>query len=716
MHEICDGMAQTECSEQDARLKPATNLIRSRNYVDLNDHLRDEQREQLRLSRNDMLQQEDAYVNVDTQTSLSFNPQDFDETYDIEPNNASYLESQQLDTEDIENALDETQQNPPPPPATIDDELAAQQDLTQQLDERDTADAGPSLEQQLSALRDLLAIERERNERRRSNNKQLQSYIGHLEVDYLRLQRDLIESLELGHKIKAQKDAQIEALDENIKQKADLIDSLRGQLDATKLEDEFKVLLGKQAQLAQLEKQQLRQQVETTQQQLDKERLSHEQAAQQYESRLENQMQTHERECEEMRKRIEDLHAQINRMMNEPKNLVIKNLQEDKCQLICQIDDYDLSCKQLKAKYDALQKRCTTLVEEFEQTESKRQAEVASLLEQQAEQRRACNELKMQLDDKDELVQIAQFNLQRSEKRCKSLLGTLRSKEVSYKDLIVELESNHEKEVAKLRECSKAADRKLLDLGNELDKKQNDLIKLQLDHTNQIDCLRNDLQQKVNKLLMEKQKIDKDYQAAEVKLARESESKAVLVQANDKLKREVDQFRERSKQLSLDLTKSEAKLHDKQQELSSVVMRLQQARLNNSSNATQQQNAHMELENAKCQVKRLRDTITELKSENEHLCMKLKVSEATLCEASAAVTKEQAKLLIDYERKVKQFKQEHEKFDKNRLKYKHYVHKLKTYCEHLRKVHEHMCNPSACGYQMGTSPFDTVDRCNHEMQ
>jgi len=588
----------------------------------------------------------------------------------------------------------ESRRNPSHPTIAEEPELEEQEEIAMVAEEID-------VQRQLSLLRNLLNIERDRNEQRRKNNNVMQHYLQQLQADYLNLQRDLLEALELGHRIKAQKEAQIEALNATVREKDRLVEQQRvnlENLDESKLRAEFKELQAKQEKLFQVEKEQLVGQIETVERNLEQERNNHSQAILQFQSKLDEQLRSHDLEMSKLSNKSSMLESELERLLGEPKNLVIKLLKEEKAKLASQVDELQLVLDESQAKYECLRKRVESLLNEQEQMEQRAGAEMEALLQLNADQRKTISELKMELDDKEEVIQICQFNLQRSEKRAKSLMVALKGKEETYKNLVEQLDSKHELERGNSANEIKALGRKLVELESELDKRQNAMVKLQLDHENQLESIRNDRDQRVSKLSLERQKVEREMQAAEIKLAQAIDERDAKSKCIDQLQRDVAHFREESKRLSIELTKCEAKLFARQQELSKAI---QERSISCEKPEIGQQRLSLDLEESRRRSKRLEETIERMRIENEKLCSKLKLSENNLARMSSAISKEQAKYVHDYEIKMQQLSVEKTSFDKNKNKYKRYGYKLKKYCEHLRQVHNHICNPTNCGYSIG---------------
>lgn len=624
-------------------------LIRTRNFLDLRHESicdEDQQGQQLELEEGSLTpppldnDNQFIYANVDTQTSVQFEPQKEDCAYD-------------------ENS-------------------------------RKT----------FEILRQLLAIERRRNEQRRNQNLSMKHYIKHLQADYLNLQRDLVDTLELGHKVKAQKEAQISTMEETLREKNLHIERLKetlDNLDETKLRDEFKELLAKQNQLSTMEKQQLKDQVVVVEQQLVRERVNNSQILQQFQQRLDDQMQSHDLERNNSRERITNLQSELERLLNEPSNLLIKEMRDERIKLISELNELQSSLGDSRSKYDSLRKKIELMLVEQEQMELRHQEEVDKLQEQQVEQRRLCNDSKLALEDSQEVSQILRFNLQRSERRVKNLLGAIRGNENTYKELINELNVKHEQELQKNISSNKVLERKLIEFESELDKKQNELVRFRLEQENELDSMRNDRDNRINKLVQEKLKVERQLQSIEMQLAHEYEDKELKCKLIEQLQKETKQFKEESKRLSIELAQSDAKLFAKQHELSQMInnQQTQQHELD------QQQLNRFELEEAKKHAKRLETNIEELRLENEKLCMKLKLNESALSELGEAVKKEHSKLINEYETKLEQIQEEQSIYDRNKIRYKRYGYKLKKYCDHLRQVHEHLCSPALCGYIIG---------------
>lgn len=627
-----------------------------------------------------------VYVNVDTQTSFSTTTDEDTADYrEDSPLREPFTNQSRTQLETIEERLhgdDENdedgeaiglqQQQQPHTNEPLCDTHQATTIDQDQVERQRTVDMNQLEDQQrqLIVLRDLLRVERQKNHQRKLNNSAMQQYLTQLQSEYLKLQRELVETLELSHKIKAQKEAQIKALDETLVEKNKLIEQLKENLtnlDESKLRLEFKELMEKQNKLAELEKEQLRQQIDSTEQQLMRERVNNSQILQQFQSRLDEQLKAHEEESANMKRKLSAMENDYEKLLNEPQNLIIKNLKEEKSRLSCQLDELSLVLNESQSKYETLQKRIEGLLSEQEQIESTNQTEIERLQQYCAEQRRAYNEIKLQLDDRDEVVQIVQFNLQRSEKRVKNLLHAFKGKEETYKELINQLHDKHEQESSELKAELRSVECKLVDCQSELEKKQNEIMKLELERDNQLESIRNDRDERIIKLNQDKLKLERELKMTELKLAREFEDKENKSKQIEQYQRELHYFRGESKRLSIELTKVEAKLFSQQKEIKD----LNESNKELSFDDVQRfEEVKLELEEAQRHSKRLDDTIMELQSENKKLRMKLKVNESNLAKINSSITKEHAKMLHEYETRMERIKSEQSIFDKNKIKYK----------------------------------------------
>jgi hypothetical protein len=567
--------------------------------------------------------------------------------------------------------------------------------------------AKPDEKHQLHLLRDLLAIERANNEQRHQNNLNMQRYIQRLEEDYLRLQGDLVQALELGHKIKAQKEAQIRCLETTVGQKDTLIEQLQtrlGNLDEAKLRDEFRITLEKQQKLHHLEQDQLKQQIVATEQQLCRERTNNSQLLHQFQQKLDDQLKLHERELANMKLRLAESQETIERILCEPQNLLVKALREDNAQLKSQVDELNLALDETRNRYDSMRKRVDLLLTEQDRLAQQNQDELDRLQQLSVDQRRAYNALKLELDDKQEVIQLLEFNLQRSEKRVKNLLTSLKNKEVTYRELISQSEARQRQETENLNASLKLAEKQLIDMEAQLSEKQNELVRLRLEQENQLESLRNDRDERLSKLATDKTKLAKELQSVEQKLARECEQSNQRAKLAEQLSREVQQFREAGKRLSIELTKSEAKLYAKQQELKAALDSLAEREAERAVGAKSQNrlvSIERELDEERNHSMQLKTNVDELKKANEKLCIKLRIAEANLEKTRSVINHEHEKMMREYEKKMESIKCEQASFDRTKLRYKRYGSKLKKYCEHLKRVHEHLCTPSDCGYIIG---------------
>lgn len=668
-------------------------LSRSNNFIDLHKQIEGDHR--IKCSTNesksisqtlpnhnqtqtvsDVLSQNERYVNVDTQTSL------VGAQFIVGYENVETIHSNSL-SEEVNQ-----QPNLEPEPKMA----------SQNRDEFDNYIKDDELSDKVAILRKLLVVERQRNEQKTVNNNSMKQYLGKLQADYLTLQRDLLETLETCHKMKAQKDAQIELINETVKEKDRLINKLKQNLEdlnELKVREEFKELLDKQSKLAKLEKDQLVEQIKVIEQQLVTERVNNSQILQQFQNKLDQQLQTHEQEVSKLNGKISTLELELDNLLNEDKNEIIKNLREEKSRLSCQFDEFNLLLNESKTKHESMQKRLESLVREHELFEQKNCDELKALRDEYSNQKRMFNELKLDYENKEEAVQILQYNLQMSEKSVRNLLATFKDKEAVYNKMINELELNNSQELEKLQSQVKILERSIIENECLIDKKQNEIIKLELEHENQLESLKNDRDQRINKLLLDKQRVDKEIQAAELKIARQIEDQESKNKLIEQLQKEVNQFKDESKRLTIELTKSEAKLFGRQKEFDQFC---RNQKILNQNNLNEQQQVDFELDQTKRHSKRLEEEIIELKENNERLKMKLKLHESSISEMNSAIKKEHAKMIRDYETKLEEIKFEQSVYDRNKIKYKRYGHKLKKYCDHLRQVHNHVCNSASCGY------------------
>lgn len=694
------------------------NLIRSKNYLNLDDSINDDQNHELNLSAFSNNQQEDKQNNDDDDDELAEElprRRRYANVFDTHTSSLDYgdilEEESNVDdgSQKMTSSSDEKGCQTPPVEGNAIPEFDNKDAYPEEDSDckEDVLDENERQGHQLDLLKELLAVERRQNEQRRHNNSAMQQYLQKMQTEYLRLQRDLVEALELAHKIKSQKEAQLESLGETVKEKDRAIEKLKanlGGLDETKLREEFNALLAKQAQLARMEKQQMKEQVDKVEQQLIRERVANSQAIQQFQKKFDDERKFHENKVELAHKKLINLKLELNQVLNEPQNLVIRELKEEKSKLSNQVEELNLLLDENHAKYEQMRKRIENLLREQEQLERRSRDEIDKLHGQQVEQMRVLNETRLELEDKQEVAQFLQFNLQRSEKRVRNLLGALKSKETTFKETIGQLEVKHEQEIEKAANSLKATERKLIECESQLDKKQNELVKLQLEQESWLESTRSNRDQRVNKLMNDCQKATRELQTVEIKLALQLEEKEQKCKLIEQLQKEVGQFREESKRLSIGLTKCEAKLFSKQQELNQVIKEKSeleeeqqkgQVRLGNHDSC-------YELEELRRHSKRLEATVDELKIINEKLAIKLKLSESNMNKLNASINKEHAKMVHDYERKLEQIRVEQGNYDRSKLRYKRYGYKLKKYCDHLRRVHAHLCNPSVCGYIIGS--------------
>lgn len=660
-------------------LNKATPLLRSRNYVNLSTTEPEDEQTCLRFDSSPFSYHPPADSHLDL--SGLFEPEeneseaeayhyvaDFDPTSPSEPAGANQAQAAPLP------------------------ESSVQVDPVSRLDEDDR--------HKVAILRQLLENERESNQRRRRNNAILQDHLAKLQAEYLELQRDLIQTLEMAHKIKEQKSAQLESTNELVREKDIIIQRLRetmDNLDESKVRQEFEVSMSKQKQLLNLQQQQLQDQITTLSSQLEIEQAKSSSLIIVHRKELDEARAKYEEEVGRLTNKCQQIQQDYDRVLEEPKNSIIKSLREDKCHLENQIDELNSIIHQGQLKYDSIKSRMQDLMDEFETVKRESEEEVEKSLELQLRQRQTINQLEMELEDKDEVIQIVQFNLQRSEKRVKNLLSALKNKESTYEELIHDLQMKYEEELEKSVVQKRLLERKAIDLDDEVNKKQNEIVRLELEHANQIDSLKNDRDQRVQKLTSEKQKLERDLQGIDLRLAEEVQDKEHLNEQLQILQKDLNQFKEASKRLSIEVTKTEARLYSKQQELQQLLERHANCRPNLDRDES---HLMLELEAERRRSKRFEETADELRNDCQKLSQKLKVSESSLSKLNANLNKEQAKLVAEYEKKLSQIRGYQCAFDKSQMKYRIYGNKLRKYCEHLKKAHRHLCNPSLCGYMM----------------
>jgi len=583
----------------------------------------------------------------------------------------------------------------------------------------DSTDMKPSLPQpnpndQIRVLRDLLRLERGHNERRRRNNTAMKEYIRNLQTDFLRQQRELVEALEFCNKLKDQKDSQMQILEATIVEKDRLIGNLRSQLndlDESKIRARFNETLDKQQGLAKIQTEQLQSQIVQLEQQVDNEKKINSQLTLKNQESLANLSRQYEQELTLSRKRIKELQTEIEELLNSPQNLVIRTLKEKNLELDNQLAVMNSLLNESKSKYDSINCKVEEMLSEHEQAESKYREENEKLVTLYNDQRQFIQKLTFEQQDKQELIQVLQFNLQRSEKRVQSLIGILKNKEETYKKLLDSVETKNLEEFGKVNIEFNLIQKQLVENAAELKKKQNELIALKLDHDNQLESLRNDRDERLSRSNLEKQKIEKELQQTEMKLASELESANLKAKQTDQLQKDVAQFKDESKRLLIELTKSEAKLYAKQKELDDIYQKHKAlSEMEGAGNPESAQNLKLELEEEKRISTRYKNQLDGLKKDHEKMCMKLRIAETNLIKMTSSINREHARMLRDYEKKIEQIRSEQVVFDRNKIRYKRYGFKLKKYCEHLKKIHNHICNPDTCGYL-----FNSTSNCSLKM-
>lgn len=565
-------------------------------------------------------------------------------------------------------------------------------------------------EKQLQLLRDLLRIERHNNDRRRANNLSLQKYIQQLQAEYLRQQNDLVEVLETSHKIKRQKEAQIDVMEQTLSEKDKLIEQLQLKIELSNddkgLRESFEKALEKQRQTSQLEQDQLRSQLDGLEQEMAKERFEHSKVLLQFEEKLDEKNKLHEQELGKLRDRLQETQSELNRLLNEPQSLIVKALREDKSKLMDQIGELQSALDTSQSKFEGLRNKIELLINEHEQVEQENQLEFTRLHDKINEQRRTINDLRMELDDKQEVIHVLEFNLQRSEKRAKNLVGATKAKETTYKEMIEQIELNAEQELAKYVSRLRDTEKRLLDCESQLQSKQNDIVRVQLEHENQLESLRNDRDERLNKLSLEKQRLEFELGLMQSQTAQQANQMNDNCETIKSLQLELDTSRNECHRLTNDLAKSEANLQSKQYEVQ-MILETEQKRQQKAL-VESQQVSKKELEEVERMSQTLEKSAKELRQDNERLRIKLSIAESNLSRISSVMNKERSQMVEECEKRLEDIRAQHSIFLRNKLRYKHYGHKLKKYCDHLRQVHHHLCNPTICGQDFKLLPTPTI--------
>lgn len=571
-----------------------------------------------------------------------------------------------------------------------------------------TDDIETNSENQLKILRDLLRLERENNSKQQQHNADLQQTINRLQVDFLRQQSDLVEALEFSGKLKTQKDSQISMVETTLVEKDRLIEQLRLQLaslDETKLRKSFNETLEKQQQLAKLESEQLRTQINQQDEQISQERAEHSRLLQQLQSKANDQIRLHELEMDTLGKRLAESQTEIERMLSEPQNLIIKSLREDNSKLKSQIDETNVLLDESQRRYENLKEKLALVSEEQEQMSRQNQEESDRMQQATLEQRHNMNELKLELEDKQEVIQILQFNLQRSEKRVKSLIGALKNKEEIYNQLLNQMETQQQQNTQKDKVELNRLQSQLVESDSDLMKKQNELVRLRMEYENQLEIMRNECDERINKCNLDKQRLERDLQSAEMRLVRETELVESKTKQNDQLQKETNQHRDDCKRLLMELSQNQTNLFATQKELAN----LKEMHKNTfGCLASDDMDAHrQQVDRLKLQIdeerrhsNRYKNQLETIKKDHEKMCVKLRIAESNLIKMTSSINREHARMLRDYEKKLELVRSDQVNFDRNKLRYKRHSHKLKKYCEHLLKVHDHICNSDTCGYSI----------------
>lgn len=652
-----------------------------------------------------------------------------DDLEDIELNRSAVSQHQTNGLESLSERSDEQDENQAPLEDDGDDHLEPlSQDLGESeyniSDKNDTGHVTKNnvdIEQRLELMRRLLRAEREENQKLSNISQSKQKQIKQLQQDYLRLQRDLVDTLELSRKLAGQKTAQIETLEKTVAEKSRLVENLTNNLDYLSEEQvrkEFSSLLEKQKSLCNIELEQVREQKATCEQQLLRERVQSSELLQQFQAKIDDQIRAREEIESKLSNKIDALKAELQELLSRPQNSIIKSLQEDKSKLETDTNKLQLLLDKSQSQQRDSIKQVEELLLEHEHLKQMNNEQLEKLQDEISSLKQQNQQLSMNIESKQDEAQILDFNLQRTERRVKNLIGVLKTKESSYKDIIDRNEIKHEEQLEKLTAQCKSLEKQLINQNSELDSKQNELVKVQLEHENQLESLRSDRDQRLAKVNKLKSKLERDLQTAEIRLAREIDYRELNCKELEQALKDAEHFREESRRLSIELTKSDAKLFNKERELSSLLNEMAgikeaAAAMNEQRQGDEQSltgsNHQQQLEDTKKHTKRLEDIIARLRCENERLSTKLRINEMNLSKVNETIKKEHAKLLLDYDRKLEQIKLERVSYDKNRLRYKRYGYKLKKYCEHLQLVHEHICDPGHCGYLV-SSPIKSSTR------
>lgn len=545
------------------------------------------------------------------------------------------------------------------------------------------------MEQQNELLRDLLLVERRHNGLRAENNKQLSNYIFKLESEYLDLQRNLIATLEMAKRSKSQLDSQIEQLEITIKEKDRLIDGLKchlESLDESKLKSQFESRVDQQRQLAKVELAQVESKCESLEKQLKLESAKNSQLVEEFKLKLEDREKSHEEIRAKVEEKFINLKREMEQILLEPKNELIRSLREEKLSLESRLEEDKILLNESRAKQESLGKRVQAMLREMETNRINWEEESGNLQAEILEQRRLCKQLKLELVDKEDQLELNQFSLERAQSRVSSLLDALKSKEAAYGQLVENLGARHEQEKEKLNISLRLLERQVCEQTSELEKRSNELARFEMKHDNELEQIRNDRDDRLSKLDVELAALKVELDSCKSNLVARKSAIELKDRSIEQLQSDANQAQQEAERLSLVVSKLEARLTTKDQLLEEQCQKLEVSQ-QEARRFHDEQNRNCLLSSGqRCHEENLIKSLQLLRTENESLVTKLQISENSLSQARNLITREKELLNQEYESKL----------DKSRVRYRKYGFKLKRYFDHLRLVHSHICDLDNC--------------------
>lgn len=566
----------------------------------------------------------------------------------------------------------------------------------------DDQTSDPQNNLKIELLQNLLITERKKHDLRRKNNKTMRTFLERLQDDYLRLQQELVDAFELGHKIKARKDAQLEAAQQTIDEKEKTIAKLREQIaavDDMRLRSEFDSLAEKQRKLFEIEREALKSQLKSLESQIVNERRNNSQLLSDFQHKFDEKALADDKEIASLRAKLATKETELLNLLNQPTNEALRELRAQNQFLSGKLEEYKHLFENCHVKYETIKQRLEMLIVENEQNDEKNYEELQKLQMLYTEQRRQVGQISLDLQDKEEALHMLTFSLNRSEQRAKNLLVALKGKEELHESLMSKQSAESSASIEKLSNELGEVRQQLSNCRSELNDKSNELTRLGLEHASQTELLKSsgDEQARLleSKLALLEQKLKSKEKVVAGCLLQSTKDCEKIDQLTSRLETSSSNVDKLSKKLSACVSDLNSKLDA----IKSMEKKIASLEKINSENAEFKYQFDM----SKTRESRLQSALEELRKEKEKLCMKLKLTETKLIKLNDSFSSEQAKIVGDYEYKIQTSRLNRLADERDMFKYKKYSSKLKRYCEHLREVHEHVCNPAKCGYLITNS-------------